>query len=172
MKILLLISLVCFFTSCSMVYFEEPQPAGKKNIDELPKKLHGAFMSQNDDGTKLVINKDQIHYFHADEKEINLKLNKNLIVKKYKGEYYVNVKDEDNHYWGLYLLVPAGKKLIMKSSSLNDDNLEKFQTITNIKAYHSPEKDVKEYILNPTLKQLKNLMKDGFFMEADTLVKM
>ena len=170
MKTIILITLISLCASCTMVYFEEPQPAGKKSLHEFPAKLQGTYSSA-DDSISLHISSTDIIYRASNENDLKFSIKNDLIIKKFQGDYYLNVEDKDNNFWSLYLLSPKGKKLIMSYPSINDDNLEKFQKITEIRTVHSKEKEMNEFILNPQLKELKKLIKAGIYETSDTLFK-
>ncbi len=172
MRTTFLIICLCFLSaSCTVVYFEQPQPAEKKNLTEFPGKLRGTYQNISDQNTLFEIHKDYINVFLEEEKELKLSMNDNMIARKFRGDYYINIKNQDNELWHLYLLSVRGKMLFLKNSSLEEGNLEDFRELTEISYIDSKESESKDYILNPTLPELKKLVKAGFFVVSDTLVK-
>ena len=172
MRTTLLVIYVCLLSaSCTVVYFEQPQPPGKKNLTEFPVILRGTYQSVSDQNTLFEIYKDHIIVFLEEDNELKLSMNNNMIARKFRGDYFINIKNKDNELWHLYLFSVKKKMMFLKNSSLEESNLEDFRKIAEINSTSSMESESKDYILNPTLPELKKLMKAGFYVVSDTLVK-
>jgi len=158
-------------TSCSEVYFEQPQPPGKTNISAFPHKIHGLYLTPEGDSMLSIYN-NHIMYYMDQEKGLRFTMNDNLIARKYRGDYYININDTENPYWMVFLFTFKKGNLLLKYPDLQDGDLEKFRKIATIREaneFHEPL--FSGYLLNPSLKELRQLVKEDFFMATDTLVK-
>jgi len=168
-KVILLFCL--FITACSEVYFKQPQPPGKKDLISLPAKTHGLYITTEGDSALSIFN-DHILYYMDDDKDLKFSMNENMVVRKYKGDYYINIKDEEKPFWMVFLFSFRKNELLLKYSDPKEEELEKFKKITRIEEESSNTMlEYSEYLLDPSLKELKELVKEGFFEVMDTLVR-
>lgn len=166
-----IIVLLLFTVQCSFVYFEEPQPLNKKNLSEFPGKLQGKYKSISNEKTVFEVFSDYINLKTNDEGELKLVINDNVLVRKYKGSYYFNIKDKENMYWSIHIIDIEKKYLILKTTSLDEAKITKFSEITDIISLYSDTKNIKEYLLSPSLSEFNKLVREGMFEISDTLVK-
>lgn len=203
-------------TSCTTIYFEEPQPKGGKNLKSIPEKFHGEYrLSEEQD---LYVNefnyvvksfeskKISIEEIHSNEnikitdslvfdndlkmgiglpyKRINdsifynlltidtIFLSDSVILRKLKRNYVLNQTDSSG-YWNV-MLIEKDKSgdLLISSVGLFDDSereesmlkpevdLEYFFDVTKFKKIGD-----KKYLIAPTKREFKKLMKKGFFTQ-------
>ncbi len=165
----ILIILLIFSPSCTQVYFEEPQPPGKKNLSSIPGKIQGLYFSNSGDSV-LRINKDFIITYLDNGKNLKFSLSDNMILRKSKGIYYINIRNREKPYWMLFLLSYNKGAIYTGYSILNEKNLTKFNEITEIfDSTNNNNLDKNEYLLNPCRKELKELIRADFFEIMDTL---
>ena len=174
-------------TSCLTIYFEQPQPAGSKVLTSFPAKMQGAYTSNDEGKDTAYVLTDRYVFFENEEKfngtdtvEVEVLreeiLSTNLVLKK-QGKYYVlNDKEDGKDYWNVYLLniQKNGDIAVMLTGDfeteedtiqLNDPkkSLNEFFDITEFQKL-----DKNEYLVNPTRKEFKKLIKQGLF--SDTLL--
>ena len=89
MKIVYLLITIAFLTSCSDIYFTEPQPIGGKNLNSFPDAITGEYrlpvVKRN-----MIIEKNKIT--DADGKETFL--SDSLIVRKLNDYYVINMRSD------------------------------------------------------------------------------
>lgn len=167
----ILIIMVLFLSSCTQVYFEEAQPAGKRNIPRFPDKLTGLYLSVSGDSI-LRINKDNLIIYLENGKDLRFSLDDNMVLKKYKGEYYINVQNREKPYWILFVFSRKDNVLYPKQPVLGEKSISKYKEITTILDNKDRQDlDEKQYLLNPGKKELLELIKSDLFENMDPLTK-
>lgn len=161
------------FTSCTTVKFETAQPAGGKILTEFPDKFIGNY--SNSDKDTLIIMKSS--YIQGKEKESKLAATENAatgesVLKKLGKNYVLSIKDEKA--WEVVVISSEKNTLNVLYINL-DENKE--QTISNLKAitktkeFENEEGSVDYYLVNPTKKEFKNLIKKNVFTRTMTFEK-
>lgn len=167
---IIFITLWIFLPSCTKVFFEEPQPAGKKNLSSIPGKVQGLYLSNSGDSV-LRIHKNNITSYLDSGRQLKFKINNDFLIRKLDGDFYINVKDRDNSYWMVLLFTYKKGKLFVKYPVQNSEIVDKYHAITEIEIKTNNILKTNEYILNPCRKELKELLKTDFFESRDTLIK-
>jgi hypothetical protein len=161
---IVLILIVLF--SCKEITFKEPQPRGKKALKEIPKDLVGRYLLKDDkngDADTLVVNSKG--YFAVSDKKGG-QLGDSLVVKKYKGYYFVNVND--NPEWRLRV-IQQEKNGDLVYMTLEEDGISFNDFLTKVSkeiAVDSVEiNGEKFYQIDPSPKQLTRLIEKGYFRQ-------
>ncbi len=176
------IGLIFFWTillySCKEVSFREPQPAGVSPIAQVPKTLQGRYViidDQGKDADTLIIESWGYHFKDAKENDWLGKgvISDSLVLKMYKGYYFVNFRIGDQWLLRLIKQKPSGSIEFM-SINLADDKKGKGMMKKLSKKF--PVKEVKNkedtfYQITPTREQLMQLIKEGYF-SGNELFKM
>ncbi len=209
-KLILMSIAAIFWSSCTNVYFSEPQPTNTASVRSFPKEIHGAYILEGDtiyihkegyqfpeeyakaiptnqldtmrgirianqliyddsvpteEGIPFKITNDTLYY----KKTLYLEqpFSEAFIVKKEGDFMVVNQKEEGEEHWNVFLL----KKRRNGNISLYavgdfEEKIEKFFTITDFK-----ELGKKSYLIAPTKREFKKLIKKGFFVKSGDLVK-
>jgi len=159
-------------TSCKEISFKEAQPKGKRVLSEMPENLRGKYLLIEENGNNkdtLVITR-QGYNVTGDSTKGNL--GDSLVLKKYKGYYFFN--DNENPEWLLrvvkqeangdlsYLFMDSGEQ------SFHDYAYELNKEI-QIDSFEVKGK--KLYQIDPTPRQLLNLIKKGYFKKTMRLTK-
>ncbi len=122
------------------------------------------------EGVAFKVSNDTLRY--ETTLRLHYQLSDTLQLRKLGKWLIVNHKDEDDDYWDVYLLARKRKDLILYVTGnfkVDDRNtkveteerkLSEFFAITNFRKVSN-----KHYILNPTKKELKALIKADFFSE-------
>ena len=154
-----------------MVYFDQPQPVGKKNLNSFPKNIRGSYKTISEEDTILKIEKNFILAYFDEGKNLKFSMSDNLIARRYKGDYYINILDKESSYWNVYCLSFKKGQIYLGNPVSGDEDMERYSRITRIDRLDSSNTDSKEYRLNPSQTEFRNLVREGFFEVTDTLVK-
>jgi hypothetical protein len=155
---------------CTEISYKEPQPKGIKSLLEVPSKLHGTYLWQGD--TITFFNKG----FRAkDKKEDFLYLSDSIVLKKYKGYYFVSYRDQ--HEWLVRVLKPESNGDLSYFEMENvPENAEEKKVFLEKLSKETPVVEttvdsVTHYVIDPSPKKLQILIAKGFFKEKNKLVK-
>lgn len=136
---LLLVCLVAL-VSCTEISFKEPQPKAVKKLKSFPSSLRGQYLIPDDSATTnpdtLVISKQWYRISGGKDKMDWLNrgnLSDSLIVKKYKGYFFLNFYLEEQ-----WIIRAFGQEkngdIILLNINLSDD-----KTMQNLKTKLHPE---------------------------------
>lgn len=169
---IVLIFFILFFFSCKEISFKEPQPRGKKALKEIPKGLVGSYLLKDDNGGEtdtLIVNAKG--YFVVSDKK-GSQLGDSLVIKKYKGYYFVNVND--NPEW-LLRVIQQEKNGDLVYMTLEEDNISFKDFLTKVskevKVDSVEINGEKLYQIDPSPKQLTKLIEKGYFRNTLRLKK-
>lgn len=162
--ILLLILLAAF--ACKEISYREPQPKGKKSLSKVPASLHGRYLlpAENDSTTPDTIIIHETGYVVSGEPRDKAVLSDSLVLKYYKGYYFMNMHEKPE--WLLRVLrSEKNGDLVCLSMEADDKNFKALITsLSKVIAIDSSEVNGKKlYQIDPTPKQLVRLLKHGHF---------
>jgi hypothetical protein len=158
--------------SCKEVSFSEPQPKGKRALQEIPRELRGEYLLVDDDNNTDTLIVTANGYLMRSDSTEGL-LGDSLVLKKYKGYYFFN--DNEDPEWLLrvvkqesngdlsYLFMDPGER------TFNEYLLELTE---EIKIDSSELHGEKLYQIDPSPRQLLSLIRNGFFRKSLTLKKL
>lgn len=169
----LLIAIFLCVVSCKEVTFKESQPRGKQALKDLPKELRGRYaITSSEDGEQdTVIVTAKGFYVTGDSTETYL--SDTRILKKYSGYYFVNdfqdpqwmlrvIKRENNGDLSYLALEPDkisfNDYLVELNKEIRIDSMERNGGMI--------------YQIDPTPKELLNLLAKGYFRKSLTLRKL
>ncbi len=110
-KLILFLVTAFLLSSCTVVKFENPQPATAPAHSEFPAKIHSLFVSDSDD--TLNIRKDFFRFTDGDEVNLQAELSSsNAVLKKLNNTYILSLKDDLG--WIVYPLKVSKNKVIAK----------------------------------------------------------
>jgi len=183
-KILLISAIAIFLASCTTIGFENPVPKNTQSLTKFPKELIGTYS----DGQKdtLVITETGFVYGRPDSTlfYMNDKLEKGKVELKKFNEYYIlNKKSEKAEIWGIIPFIFRNGKLEVYFANLdtqkeelraNGDTaatintvIEQLQKVTPVKIQDKADNsEDKDYIVNPTNEELKQLFEQEFFVKV------
>ncbi|HAN77503.1 MAG TPA: hypothetical protein DCQ31_06865 [Bacteroidales bacterium] len=161
------------FTSCTTVKFETAQPAGGKILTEFPKKFVGSY--SNSDKDTLIIMKSS--YIQGKEKESKLAATGNAVegesvLKKLGKNYVLSIKDEKA--WEVVVITSEKNTLGVLYINLETDKeqiINNLKATTSTKEFENDEGRIEYYLVNPTKKEFKNLIKKNVFTRTMTFEK-
>ncbi|MBS1488152.1 MAG: hypothetical protein JST43_11250 [Bacteroidetes bacterium] len=160
--------------SCKEVTFKTAQPAGIEVLKEVPPGLRGVYQlidpNTGDFADSLII--ESWGYHMKDKKDVDWlsrgTLSDTLVLKFYENYYFVNFKTDDQ--WVLRVIRQNPDKSIdymaidLQDEKHGDERLKKIAKTLKIKEIKRKEDTF--YQINPTRKQLMNLIKSGVFSKA------
>jgi hypothetical protein len=171
MKTLLLI---VFWTtmlySCKEVSFREPQPAGVRPLEEVPRALQGRYVGIDDQGKDtdtLIIDAHGYHFKDSNDNDWLGRgtISDSLVIKAYENHYFVNFRSGDQWVLRVIHQLPSGDIKFMYINVSDDakrkDMLKKLGKRVTVKEVK--RKDDTFYQIAPTKDQLIQLIRDGFF---------
>ena len=170
MRKLALASIVLIFFSCKEISFKEPQPRGKKALKEIPKSLTGSYLLRDGQESDTLIVTARSYYALSDKKKSEL--GDSLVLKKYKGYYFVNVND--NPEWLLRIIKQEknGDLVYMEMDDGNSFNDFLLKISKEIKVDSVEVNGGKLYQIDPSPKQLVGLIEKGYFKKKMQLKKL
>ena len=157
--------------SCKEITYTEPQPKGKKMLAEIPNSLQGKYLLIDDNG----IDKDTLyiskHGYHIRGESADAgDLGDSLVLKKYKGYYFLNINQRPE--WALRVIKQEknGDIIVM---AMDDKNFNSFlkKLGKEIRIDSTQEKDERLYQIDPTPKQLVGLIKKKYFSQETRIKK-
>lgn len=177
----LIIALLFLCIACKEISFREPQPKGRKVLRSVPKELHGRYQAQKEDGDfakdTIVINAqgysfkyfdpaDQLKDHDADKG----KLGDSLVLKTYKGYYFLNTNENPEWLLRVFKKEKNGDLIYMSPEQEGVDFKDYIAKLSKeIKIDSITLKDEVLYQIDPTPKQLVKLIEHGYF--SRTLLK-
>jgi len=115
-------------------------------------------------------NADSTHFIIDYNKKI-FQLSETNILKYDKGIYFLNSKKRGNNWDVKILHFSQEGSLLLKDLELNKEDLERLKAITEVEVKKDIDGDVTEYKLQPTRKELKEILASGFFEEGEEFVR-
>jgi hypothetical protein len=157
--------------SCKEVTYREPQPAGIPNIKEVPESLRGMYQTLNlangDFSDTLIIESWGYHMKDKNDKDWLGRgtISDTMVVKFYKDYYFVNFKEGDQWILRLVKRNPSGAvdflSIDLDEDGKRKENLKKLSKKMKVKEIKRGDNTF--YQINPTVNQLMQLIKDGYF---------
>jgi len=174
-KVGLSLLLIITLLSCIEVKFEEPQPHGVKQLDVIPENIQGSYLIGNSDTLKVYADSFVILKESTKERTVH-KLSEFFILKKWKGSYFINIRKPNDMYWTVvFITTDKDKKMAIGMLSFSDNNLDKIDAlgkITSVEIIKDEDGNVKNYIIKPTKRELKKIIKNSSFLDLGLLKKL
>ena len=160
-NVLLSLFILMSLTSCVEVLFEQAQPAGVKAKRQFPTSLRGMYITDEKD--TMLIAQYEIKEMSG-KQEPDMILSSDLVLKKYKKYYYLNLRNEDG-LWEVGV-ISVGKDGNLNISYIDGSKKEKLQRLKQlVKTTTILNDEEKEdyYVIDPSKKELMKLLKDDIF---------
>ncbi len=164
MKTLPVLILFLILFGCKEISFKEPQPRGKKSLAEIPAELQGTYLlsAENESSKDTLVVSNNGYLIVSDRKKSVL--GDSLVVKKFKGYYFVNINE--NPEWLLRVIKREKNgdlsymSMDVQENSFNDllKRLSKEVRIDSIQTGTE-----KLYQIDPSPKELLKLISKGYF---------
>ncbi len=159
-------------TSCKEISFKEAQPKGKRTLSEMPQSLRGKYLLIEENGNNkdtLVITRKG-YYVTGDSTKGEI--GDSLVLKKYKGYYFFN--DNENPEWLLRVVKQEANgdlSYMFMDSGDQPFNDYVYEVNKEIQVDSLEIKGEKLYQIDPTPRELLNLIKKGYFKKTMGLTK-
>lgn len=116
-------------------------------------------------GVKYNISNDTITYsYHL---KLTEGLSDSVVLKSYKGKYFISRKVKDEEYWELVMLIPEENwDLKLSLVDIEEEDIAELSIITDFNKIGESK-----YLINPSKKKLLKLLEQGLFDEGDLLMK-
>lgn len=163
-SLLLLVFLAAF--ACKEISYREPQPKGRKALTKMPVKLQGRYVlppENTSSGTSDTVTITETGYAATGDPKKAF-LSDSLILKYYKGYYFLNVHEKPE--WLLRVLKSEENgDLACLSMEADEKTFDAFvSSLSGIVTVDSLEVNGKKlYQIDPTPKQLMRLVTEGYF---------
>jgi hypothetical protein len=155
-----------FLIACSEICYKEPQPKGVKPLTEIPGKLHGRYIVSDENGstdTLIVFNKG-----YRIGKDDVASLSDSLVLKQYKGYYFINIRDDVAWYLRIVKQEKNGNILYMampEATSEYKGGIFKDVLSLDVPVAETEVEGKTHYIIDPSPKKLLELIRKGYFGE-------
>ena len=160
---------LCFLSSCTSIYYENPQPAGQENMNEFPKKLLGTYVDTEDGDTVIVVYSDGFS-LKINENDVKIPLSDKSVLRKYKSFYFLSLQQEDTNLWTVYVVKTGKKKTLdLYDISTEEGPLEQLRAITEVKEYEQGEEKSFSMYINPDLAEMDQIIKSGLLKPTQKL---
>ncbi len=167
-------------TSCLEISYKEPQPKGKKILQTVPKKLQGRYhLTENgislDDIVLIFENGYRLEPKDSLEKIEEFLLSDSLVLKYYKGYYFVNSRA--THAWLLRIIQRKknGDLVFLEMDNIPEHEESRKEFIDRLGAevpvIETEVNGSRQFIIDPTPQKLLDLIRKGFFKEKTLLKK-
>ena len=149
--------LLCF--GCTEVYFTDVQPYGKKHLKEIPPDMQGWFVEM--DGADTI----HIRTRGFDMTDEYASLSDSVVLTKWKDYYFLNISDNSKNLWEIYLVqkVNAYEMKVSFIDGENSTDIEALKSLIHITPYEKEDGSINYYVVSPSSKEFKNLVKNGVF---------
>ncbi len=174
-----LVAAIIFLASCSVIRFTNPQPENTRQLSEFPEQLTGIYIDK--DGDTLKVSK----YGFSTQKDVNTLSEDRLVLKK-MGKYYIlsskcPISDGNPTDWKGWEVLPfqyINNSLVVYLINTWEDKekqtldaLEKILSSEIKKEFNHDEK-FDYYLINPTKKEFKTMLKEGIFNDEMKFIKL
>src|SRR5688572_4481650 len=156
--------LAIVFTACTEISYKEPQPKGISSLPSVPEKMWGKYIMDGD--TVIFFDKG----FRAiDKKEDVLYLSDSIVLKKYKGYYFVSYRE--SYEWLLRILKPQtnGDLLMFEMDNVPEDATQRKVFVEALSketpVIETTVDSVTHYVIDPSPKKLHELIEKGYFKQ-------
>lgn len=152
-----------FLSSCVEVGFKHPMPTKGKELTSIPIeiiKYYTEMDSISGESSKLSVT-------DIFEEGINDSLPENYLLKLWKGNYFLNQKEDS--LWTIVMIRPTSKSTfdIYHLDGGNEKTIKLLKGITDVEEIMDEKGELELVILDPTLKEFKKITKSGAFEKVD-----
>jgi hypothetical protein len=155
-----------FLASCSEISYKEPQPRGIKALSQIPPKLQGNYLVTDGEETDTLRVVQQGYTIGNDDEA---RLSDSLVLKYYKGYYFLSSRDDFAWYLRVTRRQKNGDLLYLELERIPENEEERKNFITKISAVipvvETKIDDKTYFVIDPSPKQLIELIKKGYFKE-------
>ncbi|HEY8935816.1 MAG TPA: hypothetical protein VIM65_11370 [Cyclobacteriaceae bacterium] len=164
---IIVLALLLLF-SCKEVSFKAAQPKDKKGLTSVPEELCGNYVIPNEEGKiEDTLFVTALGYKLGHNPDDAAFLSDSLVLKFYKGYYFLNINKRPEWFLRVIQQEKNGDIAYMAMEQQDEsfsDYLERVSFEVEIDSTSSTTE--KLYLINPTPKQLLELIQKGFFKKT------
>ncbi|MCU0396518.1 MAG: hypothetical protein MUC73_00310 [Cyclobacteriaceae bacterium] len=161
----LFLLLILLNLACTEISYKEPQPKGIKALKEVPSKLNGRYLILESDEPVDTLVIDKTGYRLGKDEVASL--SDSLILKYYKGYYFLNLREEYVWYLRVIKREKNGDIQYLQMPEFPDDEEARNQFIqklsNDIKVTKTEVENKTYFIIEPSPKKLMELIQKGYF---------
>jgi len=166
LKLSTLVCIILIISSCSSVYYENPQPAGQENLSEFPKKLIGTYVDVEKGDTIAIVSKEGFS-INMNSNDVKIPLSEKTILRKYKNYYFLSLKQEADSTWTVYIVKPEKKKTFVLYDFANEEStIAQLKAITKVKKQTKSAGETPIPVINPSLEELDKILESGLLIPS------
>lgn len=162
-----------FLVACREVSYRDPQPKGLRSIMQVPSRLQGNYLFVDEKGEKdtIVITTNSF-YSKSDPNKDVYTLSDSLVMKTYKGYYFFSKRDDTTWLLRVVKQEKNGNLAYMSMGKDKDFNSFLVRLSREIRVDSVDLGKGMIYQIDPTPKQLIDLIENGYFDEKIQLKKL
>lgn len=151
-----------FLASCVEVGFKNPQPSKGTSLTEIPEEMIAFYSGSKSDSTTENKNGLSINDYY-DKDDLDKSLSESTILKKWKGNYFLNQQEEN--LWHIIMIKPIanGNFETYNLDGSNEKTIALLKEITDVKEVFDEDGELDSIVLDPSLKEFKKIVKSGAF---------
>ncbi|HEY9046765.1 MAG TPA: hypothetical protein VIN08_12760 [Ohtaekwangia sp.] len=158
---------------CKEITYREPQPKGVEKLQRIPKSLQGKYLLPEDNRSlrdTLVVKAHT--YFASSDPKGGSTLSDSLMIKQYKGFYFISINDRPE--WLLRVIEQEKNGdiscyMLQAEDNAFPDLLKQLSQVIKVDSTVLPGETL--YQIDPSPKELLDLIKKGYFKKTATLKK-
>ncbi len=160
--------LLSLLAACTEISYKEPQPKGIRVLPEIPRKLQGRYLIEENNEPVDTLYVEKFGYRLGKDEVASL--SDSLVLKQYKGYYFLSSRN--NYAWYLRILrIQKNGDLVfmeMKAFPRDDESISAYisELETVVPVVITEVDNETYYIIDPQPKQLLELIRKGFFKEV------
>ena len=171
-----IILIVFTLLGCTDMFFDSPQPSWvTKNEKEIPKKFRGNYLSGNGQLNRTHKEDDTIRISEKRiyiSEEYDFTLSDTVLLKSYKNEYFLNVYYSEVNVWRVIRVKEEKENILVYMMYTTDSTREnQFNKITDFRRIPQSSDEFPCYLINPSSREFKKILKGNLFNAGDTLVR-
>ena len=158
--------LAVIFASCTEIYFPEPQPKGVQPLKNGFQDLIGEYLCYDEDGLQEdTVKVTKTHIQLSEDEFLEEELGEEVVVKKYKGHYFINFHNKEKDLWQL-MVVESLNPDSLRITNLTCLDPDRTDEITQKRYVKLVEEEDDDYIImNPSKGKLMKLVNHPVFDE-------
>jgi len=152
----LFLTTLFFVFSCIDLGFEYAQPYGRNNVSGIPDKWKGTYILEED---TIVISDN---FINSLKDSLAFSDKDSLLIRKYKGWYYLNIKKSTRSYWTVLCLRERGQSLWVLTPEIESEDSIELKPF-GMRIENNNDGSIQSFVIDPKITDWKKLLKSNFF---------
>ncbi|HEY9009170.1 hypothetical protein [Ohtaekwangia sp.] len=173
MKNILVYCILLACIGCKEITYREPQPKGVESLRRIPKNLQGKYLLPEDNRSvrdTLVVQSNT--YFASSDPKRGSHLSDSLLLKFYKGFYFISINDRPEWLLRVFEQEKNGDiscYMLATEENVFPELLKNLSKEIKVDSTVLPTETL--YQIDPSPKELLDLIRKGYFKKTATLKK-